>query len=285
MTLRSTLLAGSFLCALLVAPFAMAQPSPGTTYAIANMETRLAAVEDQMRALTGKVEQVDFMLRRLEETLAKMQGDYDQRLSDLERRPAMVAAPPSAPLPTATPQTHTEETEPDETQQQPVGEVSGSLGQVKVQGNKVTGGAIAPKAPPLPKTPPDFGLTPQEQYDHAFGLLRQADYDGASGAFKRFIDKNPNDKLIDNAKYWYAETFYVRGKFNDSAVAFAEAFQQNPKGTKAPDALLKLAMSLAAMEKKDDACGALKALALKYPKAPASIRKRAEQETARLKCK
>ena len=122
--------------------------------------------------------------------------------------------------------------------------VNGTLGALKLQDGQVTGAIDNPQSPPLPATPPDYGLTPQEQYDRAFGLLRQANYDAAEKAFKGFIDKNPNDKLLDNAKYWYAETLYVRGAFYDAAVAFADAYQQNPKGTKAPDSLLKLAMSL-----------------------------------------
>jgi len=148
----------------------------------------------------------------------------------------------------------------------------------------VTGAINKPEAPPLPDTPPDFGLTAQEQYDRAFGLLRQADYDGAEKAFQSFVDKNPKDKLIDNAKYWHAETLYVRGRFPEAATGFADAFQQNPQGTKAPDSLLKLAMSLAALNKPTDACTALGALKSKYPKASNSVKSRADEQRAKLKC-
>ncbi|MDD5587432.1 MAG: tol-pal system protein YbgF, partial [Alphaproteobacteria bacterium] len=162
--------------------------------------------------------------------------------------------------------------------------VKGTLGALKLQGEKVTGAVKSPKAPALPDTPADYGLTAQEQYDRAFSLLRQANYEGAEKAFKGFIDKNPQDKLLDNAKYWYAETFYVRAKFSDAAVAFGDAYQQNPKGTKAPDSLLKLALSLAALDKAQDACTTLSELKSKYPNAPSTVRTRAEQERMRLKC-
>ena len=249
-------------------------------------EMRLSAVEDQMRALTGKVEQMDFLTRRLDQAIQRLQADYDMRLTKLESapQPSQTASSVSVPAASATPtgsSSSAEEAEPA-VEQPPV---TGTLGGVKVRGDKITGGVINPKAPPLPDKPEDYGLTPQEAYDRAFGLLRQANYDEAERAFKNFIDKHGNDKLVGNAKYWYAETFYVRGKFGDAAIGFADALQQEPKGTKAPDSLLKLAMSLGSMEKTQDACDALTALKSKYPNASPNIRTRAAQEKERLKCK
>ena len=153
-----------------------------------------------------------------------------------------------------------------------------------MQDGKVTGAVNNPQAPTLPTVPSDYGLTPQEQYERAFTFLRQADYPNAEQAFKSFIDKNPKDKLIDNAKYWYGETLYVRARFDESAVAFADAYQQNPQGTKAPDSLLKLAMSLGALNKNADACVALSELKTKYKDAPATVKSRAEEQRQRLKC-
>ena len=250
-----------------------------------NYETRLSAVEDQLRATTGKVEQLDFAVRRLDQTLQKMQADYEMRLNKLETAPppqTVVSVPATT---KATLVTETATTAAGSEPANPETSVKGSLGAIKVQGDKVTGGIVNPKAPPLPDTPADFGLTAQEQYDKAFGLLRQASYPEAEQSFKNFIDKFPKDKMIDNAKYWYAETFYVRGRFDEAAVAFADAYQQNTAGTKASDSLLKLAMALGQLDKKDDACATLVSLKSKYPNAPATVRSRADQERTRLKCK
>jgi len=251
-----------------------------------NYETRLSDVEDQMRALTGKVEQMEFSIRRLDNTLQRMQTDYDQRITRLENAPppTVVAPPPSGYIGPQGAAGVPEATAAGNEPANPETSVRGTLGGLKVQGEKVTGAVKNPKAPPLPETPPDYGLTAQEQYDRAFSLLRQANYDEAEKAFKTFIDKNPQDKLIDNAKYWYGETFYVRAKFNDAAVAFADAYQQNTKGNKAPDSLLKLGLSLAQLDKKDDACTTLSELKAKYPNTSATLRARADQERARLKC-
>jgi len=253
----------AFLSLFSFSAFAQVQPE---NYAVTNFEMRLSAIEEQMRGLTGKVEQVDYMLRRIDNVLKRMQEDYDIRFSELEKDKRKSA---SIPLKA-------------QTNQKPI---VGTLGNVKINGNKVTGGAISPNAPVLPDKPADYGLTPQEQYDRAFDLLRQADYKSASGAFKKFFDKNKKHKLASNAKYWYGETFYVRGKYGKAAIAFAEAYQHDNKGPKAPDSLLKLSMSLGALNKKADACKALLALKIKFPKANKSIRKRSKREMRRLKCK
>lgn len=254
---------------------AHAQQAPGTGL---NYETRLSTIEDTMRSLNGKVEQLDFTLRRLEQTLQRMQADVDGRLSRLESaqaalQQAQAAAPAQS---TPTPNNIASSTS--------VTEANGTLGAIRMQDGRVTGGVNNPKAPPLPDTPADYGLTPEEQYQRAFELLRKVDYIEAEKAFKAFIEKNPKDKQIDSAKYWYGETLYVQDRYDEAAVAFAEAFQQNPQGNKAPDSLLKLAMTLAALEKTQDACTALVELKAKYPKAPPNVRTLADQQRTKLKC-
>lgn len=265
------------LCAVCMAaavPASAQEGAVGNTY----NETRLSSLEEQMRALNGRLEQVEFSVRRLEQTLQRQQTDNESRLSKIESAQAAAAAAPPPPVaqPVVPPPTTQQPQQPADT--------NGTLGALKVQDGRVTGGINNPKAPPLPDAPPDYGLTPQEQYDRAFTFLRQADYPQAETAFKSFVDKNPKDKLLDNAKYWYGETLYVRARFDESAVAFADAYQQNPLGTKAPDSLLKLAMSLGALNKTPDACVTLHELRTKYPNAASTIKSRADDERIRLKC-
>ncbi|MFA5040553.1 MAG: tol-pal system protein YbgF [Bdellovibrionales bacterium] len=228
-------------------------------------ETRLSAAETDIRALSGRIEQIEFALRRFEQTLQKIQTDTDMRLQKIESVQAAAAAHP-APAQAAP------------------AEPAGSLGALKVQGDKITGAVNKPEAPSLPAVPADYGLTPQEQYERAFNFLREGDFTEAEKAFKTFIEKNPKEKLLDNAKYWYGETLYVRARYDEAAIAFAEAYQQNPKGAKAPDSLLKMGMSLGALNKIKDACVTLGELKSKYPNATATIKTRAEDERAKLKC-
>ncbi len=95
---------------------------------------------------------------------------------------------------------------------------------------------------------------------------------------------NPKDPLAGNAKYWLGETFYVRQDYQQAAVTFAEAYQEYPNSGKAPDNLLKLGMSLSALGSSSDACGTFAELLKRYPKAAATILRRAKQEQRRLAC-
>jgi tol-pal system protein YbgF len=277
--------------AILIAQPALAQderPYAGTT--ATNNETRLATQENELRALNGRLEQLEFLVRRLDQTLQKLQTDMDSRLTRLETaQPATAAAAPPPPVvapPVVVPPVaqQPQPAQPAAAQSQSSGDANGTLGALKLQNGKVTGGVNKPQSPALPSVPADYGLTPQEQYERAFNFLREANYSDAEDAFKSFIDKNPKDKLIDNAKYWYGETLYVRGRYDVAAVAFADAYQQNPVGTKAPDSLLKLGISLGALNKTSDACVTFNELKVKYPKVAPAIKARADEERAKLKC-
>jgi tol-pal system protein YbgF len=269
--------------------YAQQQPPQGTGE---NYEVRLTTLEDQLRAQDGRIEQLEFENRNLTQTLQRLQSDSDQRFSKLESgspSPTATAAPlqqpPAVAAPIAPAGTGVSGTTTVPVTMPESAPVKGTLGSLTVQDGKVTGAIDNPQTPALPNKPEDYGLTPKEQYDRAFGLLRQANYDEAEKAFKNFIDKNPKDKLLDNAKYWYGETLYVRGRFDESAVAFAEAYQQNPQGSKAPDSLLKLAMSLANINKVPDACTTLAELKTKFPTASTAVRGRADEERSKLQCK
>jgi tol-pal system protein YbgF len=126
--------------------------------------------------------------------------------------------------------------------------------------------------------------TPEEQYNFAFNILRKADYSKAEKVLKLFLELNPDHELAGNAQYWIGETFYVRGEFESASVEFLTGYETYPNSAKGPDNLLKLALSMARLEKKDEACASLSKLASVYPSANATVQRRAQTERSRLKC-
>jgi tol-pal system protein YbgF len=123
-----------------------------------------------------------------------------------------------------------------------------------------------------------------EQYNFAFGLLKQADYPAAEEALKTFIRQHPDDGLAGSAQYWLGETYYVRGNYSDAASAFAEGYKRYPKGAKAADDLLKLGMSLARANQRQNACIALAQLDRDFPNPGNAIKERAKDEKKKLGC-
>lgn len=119
------------------------------------------------------------------------------------------------------------------------------------------GEAIAPKA----------AFTPIETYEKARALLEQGDYEGAEQAFAAFVVAHPKDKNAGAAQYWLGVTYFVRGQHEKAVAAFAKGYKTYPKSSKAADNLLKLAKSLAALDRKTDACTTLDQLSSEHPKA------------------
>ncbi len=254
---------------------AQPQPAPGAS-AIARLEVRLGALEDELRAAYGNVEQLSFHLNQINQRLDKLVGDVDFRLSALERMGAGKVQPQAVPRPPSL-----QTASPGGFASQP-----GVLGTVPERDVRVLGQTQAGRPPqaPLAADPVLPQGTPRERYDFAFGLLRQANYDQAETALRAFLRSHGDDPLASNARYWLGETHYVRHEYEKAAQVFMEGFQKDPKGSKAPDSLLKLGMSLLSLEKKREACAAFEKLKADFPQAPAAIQKTMSREWQRSAC-
>jgi tol-pal system protein YbgF len=258
----------------------------GSGSAVANQEVRLQQMDDQIRSLTGQVEQLSFKLQQVTTRLDKLAGDVDYRLRAIEEGGQAAAGPGNAPQVAGAPPGAAPAgggTAPG-TPPAPGAKsmVLGTLTQDQLNAGQppAGGGQTAALAPAV--TLP--GNTPEEKYNYAFGLLRQASYPEAEQALRAFVQQYPNDKLAGNAQYWLGESFYVRGNYNDAALAFAEGYQKYPTNVKAPQNLLKLAMSLTAMGRKPDACKAFDQLSRQFPTAPADVKLRAGRERQNAGC-
>ena len=128
------------------------------------------------------------------------------------------------------------------------------------------------------------GGTPEEQYNHALGLLRETRFDEAQVALDSFLEKNPGHGLAANAAYWLGETYYVRADYRNAAVTFAQGFKDHPQGSKAPANLLKLGMSLAHLDEKENACATFLQLQQRFPNADNNILQKAQLERQRNGC-
>jgi tol-pal system protein YbgF len=128
------------------------------------------------------------------------------------------------------------------------------------------------------------GVDPKQLYETAYGYLLQRDYGAAEASFGDFLKRFPNDSLSGNAQYWLGETHFVRGQYKAAAGAFLKGYQTYAQSPKAPDSLLKLAMSLDRLGQKDAACSSYAELQTKFPSAPQSIKARAQSERQRVGC-
>jgi tol-pal system protein YbgF len=251
---------------------------------LARFEVRLARIEEELRALTGRIEQLEFGQRALGARIDQLVQDLDQRLLALEGGSGGAAAqatgPPTRPALAPRPGAPGAQAAQPESEAAPADERT--LGVVPQSAlldlPRPDPGTIAP--------PPEASnLPPQQQYDAAMQLLRGGDYAGAQGGLQLFLDLNPEHALAPNAAYWLAETHYVRQDYGAAAAAFARNYRLYGKDdAKAPDNLLKLGMSLQGLQDSEKACRTFAELAKEFPNAPAHIQQALARERQRADC-
>ncbi len=239
---------------------------------------RLQQLEDQMRNLNGRVAEVQFALTR--ET-----ARIDHIETEMQRRApaAMTALGPNIATAVAADTVATEiaaNSSPAPTVASNRLEVTPGAPGHPEAGRMRDRGAAQTDAPPQPAPATD----PPTRYKQAFALLMKHDYPAAESAFQGFVETFSDNPLAGNAMYWLGETHYVREQYAEAATAFATGYEKYANSPKAPDNLLKLALALARMQRIEDACVALTQFHHQFPKAQATLKRRAMIEEKRINC-
>jgi len=112
----------------------------------------------------------------------------------------------------------------------------------------------------------------------------QKNYGAAAQTFRDFLQKYPGDRLTPDAQYWLGESLFDDQKYHDAAEAFLAVSTKYGTSAKAPDALLRLGQSLAALGEKEAACASLGEVLRKYPHASISVKQSVDREQKRVHC-
>jgi tol-pal system protein YbgF len=155
-----------------------------------------------------------------------------------------------------------------------------------VGGPRDAAGAVAPHAPAataaLTTLPPS--ATPRDEFDLGIGYMQRKDYALAEETMRNFAQRYPADPLVGDSQYWLGESFFQRQKYRDAAESFLGVTTKFGNSAKAPDALLRLGQSLAALNEKEAACAALGEVTRKYPRASSGVKQAVDREQKRVKC-
>lgn len=265
----------------------------------ANTELRLSQLEVDLRNMNGQIEQLSYQMGNMQRDLDRLLAKMELRLSDLEARNIA-----SGGLKT----TNTQATQavsvasgltaqdvnnaasltvdPKDPNTFPTGQL-GTISVTNVGRNTLAGesnNTQSIEGQPRETEIQVTSLSPADLYDQAFAHLRERKYEDAQNDFQKFVAENPEHNLTPNAQYWLGETYYVRNDFERAARIFAEGYKNYPDGSKGPDNLLKLGMSLAGLGKSEDACLTFHQISKQYANAPTAILTRARQESDKLSC-
>ncbi len=235
----------------------------------AALEVRISAMEEQLRVMRGQVETAQFASGEAQRNVIKLKEDMEYRLGALEQAQSAAA-------------------------------VSAQTGAASAVVDPAVDPVAEPVAEPVASVKPDVPASYQPApaastgadfpdsnaaYNAAFKELNGKNYSAAASKFDAFVRKYPKDPLTSNAYYWLGESYYARGDYTRAAEGFRKGFESNPQGQKAPDNLLKLAMSLDNIKRTSEACIVLGQVVSKYGTSAPRTKERAEAERSRMQCK
>jgi tol-pal system protein YbgF len=236
----------------------------------APLTQRVNDIEESLRRLTGQVEELSHQVTTLSGQLDRLQKEraYDGVPG------ASTNVPPSEFIPA-----------PSESDAQgaprALAPASGSLGTLRSSDappRPASSDAVShPRAPEAVNT--------EAQFDVAMKLLSTAQYENARQSFRQYIDADPKAPRASEALYWSGDIAYsMQKKYDVAARDFAELIKKFPQSAEAPNGLLKLGLSLIALDQKKEGCAALAALPAKYPKAQGALLARAKAESSKAGC-
>jgi tol-pal system protein YbgF len=291
----------------------------------AEVVVRMNRIENQVRQMSGQIEQLQFENRQLKDQVRKFQEDVESRFQDqrggASRAPAPVAQQgPAAQMPATQtpspgqgrPQRRGDAFDPSEVPNAPgaprqLGSTTPSAplpppgaqlaptigGLIDNDGpggpldlGQVRSGTAAsvPARPASPSIAATGSGDPRTDYDAAYAYILQKQYERAEMGFRQFLQSHPRDKLAPDATFWLGESYLQRQRHREAAEQFLKVSTEYAKSQKAPDAMLRLGITLNALGAKDQACATFAELDRKFPQAGPSVRQGVEREQKRARC-
>ncbi|QDY99962.1 tol-pal system protein YbgF [Nitratireductor mangrovi] len=257
-------------------------------------DPRIGELEEQVRQLTGKVEELTFMILQMQEQVRKMQEDNEFRFQQLEEKRTDAGA--------ASPQRQAADGATDESAgSNDRGELPKNLGTItfdengnptggtvetdnELPGVEVTGeGAGEARDETVVAALPDTD-NPDELYRNAYSFILSGDYSTAEAGFREHIERFPDDEKTPDAHYWLGEALLGKQEYRGAAEIFLNASRDYPQSTKAPDMLLKLGVSLAALNQRDVACATYQEIGKRYQNLSPALKERVKAEQALAGC-
>lgn len=275
-----------------------AAPASGTVdgRAVAVMQNRIAALEEEVRRLTGRLEEAEFQDQRTRQRIDDLVADLDRRLLALDQAAVAQAAPAS------------------EAAAQTTGDTA-AVGPALIAPGATGGDAAAADVAPDPAArdgyvlgsiprdallglpQPDSegpsGTAPRaalegsagERFTASLGLLQTGDWGAAEVAFDRWLADFPDDPQAPVAAYWLGESQLAREDYATAAATFAGNYRAyGDQAPRAPDNLLKLGTALAAMGDQERACKTFIEMDRRYPNASPPLQQARERESRAAGC-
>ena len=300
--------------------FAFEPASPVIKVQANNTDYRVSVLEEQVRQLTGRIEDLNFQLLELQERLRRMQEDNEFRFQQLEEKRGSLENSQGEetttdedgfirlgkPLPS---DQSAGSTDPGgnqaQTTQQTIdgveiyqgesgvdsnsGNVLGTI-QFDENGNLIDSTIGQPLDltaglnRPLPSPTDALPENAEDLYRLGYDLVQTGRYEEAEASLVAFSDRFPQHPRLPEARFWLGESFLGRGEFRQAAEVYLDLQNRWPNSKFGPQSLLKLGVSIAGMNQRELACATFAEVLEKYPNASRAIQRNVAFEQRAAKC-
>lgn len=298
---------GFLKAALAAAGIALVSANPAAAQDNSELLQRLERLDAQVRTLTGIVEELNFRVEDLEQLVEILRADNEALYlllaeagievgaAAIVTNPAVADTPPANAPGNQTPALV-------QAPQTPglapgVAQGGGPLdlaGVLTPQGNFNLDANGAPIDPGVDvaavdpagqlAAPAGFANDPVADYNRGYQQVLNGDYVEAQQTFAAFLDAYPGNERTVDAHFWLAESLLSQGMYREAASEFYDAYVADPQHDKAPDMLMKLGISLAALGQTESACSAFEQTLQRYPDAPNALLQRVQAEQLNAGC-
>ncbi|MEM7301008.1 MAG: tetratricopeptide repeat protein [Pseudomonadota bacterium] len=282
---------------------------------VAEMTARTNQLEEQVRQLNGKVEDLSFQLLQLQEQIRKMQEDNEFRFQELEEKKSGLTKPnsnvaagaetedsslgksqPSEDTASATPSggkiTRIVPIEPNDKAKPSRGEPPRSLGTLSFdeQGNVIDSAVGKPLDLTRPVTQPPLAVQdgvesePTELIRTARNHYQAGDYALASKTLRLYLSQHPKHADVPQMEILLGESLFAVGDFHGAATMFLNHHNTHPASPRGAEVLLKLGLSMAGLNERAVACATYAEVLKQYPEADVAIRQQVAIQQESAKC-
>jgi TolA-binding protein len=187
---------------------------------------RVSTLEDEVRSLTGNLQQLQNQVDTQNAQINKQLGDITFQMQN------------------------------------------GGGGSAGAPGAGSAAGQAAP--PPAAVTAPEAVVapTPEELMQRGVIALHEGHYQESEGIAREILAKHRASPRAYDAQYLLAQSLQGEQRYQEAALAFDDAYNMNHRGSRAPNALLGLAMTLDSINQKAAGCDTLRTLHAQFPAPP-----------------
>ncbi|MEJ6707364.1 MAG: tol-pal system protein YbgF [Amylibacter sp.] len=200
---------------------------------------RIDALESEVRRITGGIESKQNWIERIVSDGTNRVGDLEFRLCELKTGCDISNLDRTAPL---------------------GGKIPNRQGAVSTGQTTQTVSTA---------TTDTSGVTDSEKatFQRAMSAFESQDFASANSQFDTLVANFPGGPLTGEVHYWKGASQAGLGDWESAARSFLESFSGSPQGTKAPDALYRLGISLRELGQVEEACLMLSEVPIRYPSA------------------